>query len=807
MKKVIFLIMVGWFSLILIGCSPVSSQGQPDKQNQIVYTKSDQTIGQTFTSRQDGLTGLRLFLSSDEVKEVQVFLAIYDSPSKVIEYVKTEKNVLLSPAGELIDFVFSPPLNSYLSDYYFELTVKNKATVIFGSSHLSSYEDGSAYLNDQAIDAQLFFVPLHDPALIFRGLLKQGFEWFLWVLVAIFLFVLPGFAISDLLLQKQWKEIWQLKLAFSLSVGISIYPLLLLIEDMLGLKLGRINAFMLGGASSLYLISLWWKNGKKLNLDLIKSPSITSIAAIWILMVIFFTRFWAIRTLPLPMWGDSVHHTLIAQLITENGGLFNSWQPYTEMKSLTYHFGFHANVATISWLTGMNASQATLVGGQLINVFAVIVLFPLAWKLSRSNVWGGVIAWLVAGLLSFMPMFYVNWGRYTQLSGQVLLPIIIFLLWELVEEGRWNWRKSLMIGFLMASLAVTHYRVFIFMIAGIPPLFLYLRRQNLSNLIKNSIVIGISGALLFIPWGVRLIGGQLSNNLVRQVTTPPAALGDFAKEYNQIGDLTNYLPAWLWLITIVVILFGIWRHDKRIIFVLGWWLFILFLANPSWINLPGSGVLSNFAVFIAMYIPAGIFIGAGFIWLFEEKRLREWFRYSQLIVLIVILILTFPLMRDRIRDVHPDQYALATRADIRAAEWIKENLPQESKILVNSFFAYGGTVIVGSDGGWWIPALTERKINLPPMPYTTERGPIADYAQYVNELRWLIEEKGYTSPEVIDELQRRGIEYAYIGQKRGRVNYAGPVVMNADEMIASGLYEPVYHQDGVWVLKIKFFDT
>ncbi len=64
----------------------------------------------------------------------------------------------------------------------------------------------------------------------------------------------------------------------------------------------------------------------------------------------------------------------------------------------------------------MNASQATLVGGQLINVFAVIVLFPLAWKLSRFNVWGGVIAWLVAwSYLALLPMFYVNWGRYTSI--------------------------------------------------------------------------------------------------------------------------------------------------------------------------------------------------------------------------------------------------------------------------------------------------------------------------------------------------------------------------------------------------------
>ncbi|MGQ9846766.1 MAG: hypothetical protein ACUVQP_04595, partial [Bacteroidales bacterium] len=75
------------------------------------------------------------------------------------------------------------------------------------------------------------------------------------------------------------------------------------------------------------------------------------------------------------------------------------------------------------------------------------------------------------------------------------------------------------------------------------------------------------------------------------------------------------------------------------------------------------------------------------------------------------------------------------------------------------------------------------------MPYTTEKGPFIGYTQYVNDLRWLIEEKGYTAPEVIDELKKRGIEYAYLGQKRGSVNYAGPVVMDAKEMIESGLYE------------------
>jgi hypothetical protein len=138
-----------------------------------------------------------------------------------------------------------------------------------------------------------------------------------------------------------------------------------------------------------------------------------------------------------------------------------------------------------------------------------------------------------------------------------------------------------------------------------------------------------------------------------------------------------------------------------------------------------------------------------------------------------------------------------------AMDWIKENTPRDSRILVNSFFAYGGSTIVGSDGGWWIPLLTERKISVPPMPYISEVGPIPNYREYVNSLRQLIEEKGYTDSSVIAELIKRGYQYAYIGDKQGRVNYSGPVIMDAKAMIASGYYFPVYHKNNIWIFEIR----
>jgi hypothetical protein len=67
----------------------------------------------------------------------------------------------------------------------------------------------------------------------------------------------------------------------------------------------------------------------------------------------------------------------------------------------------------------------------------------------------------------------------------------------------------------------------------------------------------------------------------------------------------------------------------------------------------------------------------------------------------------------------------------------------------------------------------------------------------------MIEEKGYTHPQVIAELKARGYQYAYIGDKQGRVNYTGPVVMKPKVMIESGYYEAVYHKGNVWILRIK----
>lgn len=647
-------------------------------------------------------------------------------------------------------------------------------------------------------------------------------------LIGLFTLILPGFALV-LVIYPTWKKLpYEVLLSIAVGLSLAFYPLLFLFAKLTGIS---VNALTLWGVFFFCVVFLIYSSIRQwggIRLFLKRPIQSASWTKNWhvdlLLLLVFlalgFVRFWAVRSLPVPMWGDSVHHTLIVQLLLDQGGLFDSWQPYAEVQSFTYHFGFHTTVAVYALLSGLDAARATLIVGQFLNVFAVLSLSVLAWRISSEGRWATIATWVLAGFIFFMPMYYTNWGRYTQLCGQVLMPIVVFLIWDLLEvddktetninSGGWlrwlkqrPWRIILLVALTSSGLALVHYRVFLFMLGSIPMLMLLnISRRYWREQFADLGLGGIIGLLLYLPWFFRVYGGKLFEGFIRGITTSPSVMSNYIREYNAIGYLSGYLPLPMWVVFILCIAWALWRRDKKVLFIAGWWFTAVLMANPNWIGLPGAGLLSNFAVFLAMYIPASLIIGTAFTWLMNPVRSKKPVVADTLGIIFVMVTIAFT-ARSRINDVQPDPHAMATRQDIKAMEWIRENTPPESRILVNSFFAYGGSTIVGSDGGWWIPYFTTRKISVPPMPYVNEKGPFADYVSYVNSLRQMIEEKGYTHPEVIAELKARGYQYAYIGDKQGSVNYTGPVIMKPKIMIDSGYYEAVYHKGNVWILRIK----
>ena len=549
------------------------------------------------------------------------------------------------------------------------------------------------------------------------------------------------------------------------------------------------------------------------------------VSLLGVALLVSAVRIYAVRDVAVPMWGDSYQHTMMAQLIVDNGGLFDSWEPYVPLQTFTYHFGLHANIALWSWLTriggpGLPVYRATLWVGQLLNVLAVLGLYPLALKVSRSR-WAGVVAVWMAGLWLPMPMYYVNWGRYTQLGGQVILTAAVVLTWSLLQSrssaqandahkrfqerpsglggGQWgvvhNFGQLLPAWVAVAGLALTHYRVLIFFGVFVVAWLLFERGRGW----RRAIWLGAGALAIVLPWFIHTLSGKIVDIVAQQLTTAPARLSSFSVQYNAVGNLSTYMAPPVWLLLPVAVALGLWQRRRGVGIVSLWW-FLLFVAtNPELLRLPGSGTITNFALFIALYIPVGILIGDLVGWAADRIRPHAW---TSALLFVLLMVGGLGGAYLRLGDLRVQQHALALSQDVEAMAWIRENTPQDARFLVNSFFAYGDSVIVGSDGGWWMPLLGGRTNTVPPLNYSAEHGPWPEYRLWVNELTALIQERGIDDPATIKELRERGITHVYIGQQQGRVNYGGPHVLSPQVLGDSQSYRPIYHQDQVWVFEL-----
>jgi hypothetical protein len=122
--------------------------------------------------------------------------------------------------------------------------------------------------------------------------------------------------------------------------------------------------------------------------------------------------------------------------------------------------------------------------------------------------------------------------------------------------------------------------------------------------------------------------------------------------------------------------------------------------------------------------------------------------------------------------------------------------------LINSFSAYKGSSVVGSDGGWWLPLLAGRPVSVPPLPYTSEQGPLPDFRLYVNALSQTINEQGITSPAALAMLRDRHIDYVYLGQRQGQVNHPEGG-MDPRDLLRCPAFELVYRQNRVWIFRFN----
>jgi hypothetical protein len=830
-----------WVALALVflvaGCNTITRIDQPTEvQTQLL--EEGQTTGQSCTARFGGLESVHFFLKPGTPGDGQIIFHLRSNSyiqSNQGSAVQADLRKAILPVNAITSasfykFDFSALRNSQFQDYYAYLEIEGEGQILVASGPPDSYLDGAFYQAHQPVEAQAAFHLGYDAGLLAAGLLRMVLFWVGILLAGAFLFLLPGWGLWSAL-YPSWGDIsWPGKLGLAAGASLSLYPVLLLWTDLVGIRPGGLLAWLppLVGFGLLL-----WQNRSRLStfregqvgyrfkrqsngriqFGLIHKnfpwPHLTFLV---VAVLVILTRFWPVRSLEVPMLGDSYQHTMITQLLLDNGGLFDSWQPYSDLNTFTYHFGFHAAAAAFAWLSHLPAAQAVLWTGQLLNILAVLSLYPLAAKIGR-NPWAGVAAVLLAGLLVPMPMSYTNWGRYTQLAGQVVLPVVVYLLWTLLERKQEGKTVYILIWIMLAGIALLHYRVLIFALLSLPVLIVFqVRERRLHDLLREVLYLGVGALTLFLPWFMHVYGGAIMRIFTANLSTPAGQLSEATQQYNAIGDLSAYLPTLVWLLLPLALAWGVLNRHKAGVIASLWWGLVVLAANPHWVGLPGTGSISNFAIAIAAYIPAGLLLGGATGWLMNgmeghpvvDRKRIGWLSNQgvrQALLFCLALVLAFFGIRQTISYVNVPTHALVTRPDLRAAAWIQENIPQETCFLVNSFLAYSGSVVVGSDAGWWLPLLAQRQTTLPPLSYGLEVEPWPGYRKYVRELTTIIEEQGILHPDSMAALQQRGVSHVYIGQQQGRVNYSGPAILNPNQLLSSERFQLVYHQDRVWIFE------
>jgi Family of unknown function (DUF6541) len=641
-------------------------------------------------------------------------------------------------------------------------------------------------------------------------------------IAALAMFWLPGLALLRLL----WPETLAPAERWPLAIGIScaLPPLLLLLSSLIGL---RWNTALCWGYLALSALVVAWPRPLARDAQQQQSwrPDRQHLVLIALTLAAVIVRLYAARALPVGLWGDSYQHTIMAQLLVDHGGLFSSWRPYALLTTFTYHYGFHSNVAWLHWLIGEPVAQGVILVGQLQNALAVPLIYLLTRRLmgnERAALWAA----LIVGFVSIMPGYYLNWGRYTQLAGQTVLPAVCVVWMALLDAARDRaTRRAALLRLLgltvlvTAGLALTHYRVAVFaacfVLAYAAYLLLSIVRtpRNAARLIGVGLAASALLLLIITPWLIRLREGALLR------------LGGFFLSTNIGTDLTNGLPTtgeffslyakpYLVALALAGIALLIWRRHWRGLVLPACAVLLWLSANPYLIGLPGAGIISNFTVLIANYLVlaplAGYAISAAWDWLartlhrfVRSAKVREesglspdvLMNWGALLVGALVL-LWGASWQQRIAD---PQFQLFTPADAEAMAWIRRETPPDAKFFVNSFPAFGGTLYAGSDGGWWLPFMTGRQSDLPPLTYGLEAGEQPGYQFAVNAQIAAVERQPLTSRDAVAALRQGHFSYLYDGPAAAPPQeYIDPAAL-----ATSPLYELVYHKGGVTIWRVR----
>ncbi len=528
-------------------------------------------------------------------------------------------------------------------------------------------------------------------------------------------------------------------------------------------------------------ISMWKKMAHWSHTETALRKWTPGIVALVVFITLVWFRFQQAESLVLPAWVDSVHHTLIVRVLLEQGQIPDTLNPFIDVP-FYYHFGFHAITAAAAYLARLSPENAVLQFGQILNAAvagALYVLIKTTWKDWRR----GLVGLLLVGFVFQMPAYYLTWGRYTLLTGTLLLLLAMNTATRIWQEG-YSRRLAAELAILTAATLCAHYLSAMMLALFFTSLVVarFTTGSSLNHTLqpgwfKALFVAALTGGILALPWLWRV--WQYSKAFVSVEITATAA--DFSQHYandylqyywNLVGPYRSHV---IFLVGICgLFLFG-WKKEARGAAL--WSLLFILVSLPWGISLkpfrPDHGA-------ILFFLPAGLFAADLFVRGvdFPARGLK---RVTQILALAGVGLLLFWGARDTRNIINPVT-VFATQEDLQALAWINANIPAGSQFFINVTPWQSG-IYRGVDGGYWIPVLTDSKTLLPPAIFVSgepEKAiPILETAKEAASLSGCDE---LTQQFLI----RKDVDYLYLKTRQGPLRVENLFNCTFTELVFSG---------------------
>jgi len=761
------------------------------------------TLIQTVVPGHSGFSAIDLLavVYSDNPRSAVLTVQIMDGAGRMI--VQRDFQGLAHNAPIHVDF--PPQINSAGQSFQVRLsgTAGNKATV--WAYDLNRYTPGGLVFNGQPLPGDLRFSTSYTylwPDMLADTLRALG-RVLAAALPLVLILWLPGALLLDVLgAGSIWLRLGGARLAAAIALSIALLALAWLWAGVVGWHWSAVGLWaayvILAGAG---LARLFWLLRQRRFSWPRPRPDSAGLALILLASVV--VRLLAARDLAFPAWVDSSHHVLIARLLAAAGQVPAGYQPALPIDVFYYHFAFHALDVTFSWLTGQDLVSATLFLGQVINGLLPLSAYALAWGLTGRRR-AALVAAFVVGLVSFFPGYFVTWGRYTQLTGMLLLGPAAAALWRglrlpAAPPGStlaWlgvKWRPVTLAGLLAAGVFLGHYRVlFFFVVFAVVALLAHLRRRQTWVVLASA---GLVALVITLPWVVRL-----TSQAVLPLLTAPGGLA-VSEAYNAFpSDYFNSPLERGWLILAAASgLWGLFRRNRGIWSILAWTAGVFASLNAG----PATWLVNNNSWAISLFLPGSALLGWGAAEWWQQgkhclaRRATGAFSWTaaagSLVLAVTVGLLAYGGLagaRTQLSVVNPST-VLATAADAEAINWVQAHVPPDAVFAINSWNWLSG-LWAGSDGGAWILPVTGRQTTSPPNDYAY--GSPAYVARIDDFNVRLAQSPDASSPEFRALLAGAGVTHIFIGARGG--------TLMPEMFVGTAGYQLLYSNGADWIFAV-----